>query len=203
MHSIDNLNIKSEEISQDEEKVLKGNIDLDRRNTLLTQAKAEHEKKVLAFKKEQLDWAESKKTDAELTGEVNRQLEENKKKGAALDKKLDEASSKVDRASALQEILSKQIADVEAAKKELSDSKKSLDATKKTYEIEITNTKTETEEVKDEKQKVIAQQKSLSAQFDALESKEKELKIRELRFRKLVREKDLEKELKQLEESMK
>jgi chromosome segregation ATPase len=156
------------------------------KNKFYSKTKHEHERELntIALKKEQ-------------------ELDILKKETAKVKQASAELDIKVKTAEAVQENSQLKIQETERVKQETEALKQQYQTAKDSVDKHLSELKQARAEADIQKKECESAKESFQRQIQALDTREKEIKIKELRVRKLIKDNQLDKELKQLEESLK
>jgi len=167
------------------------------------------------FKKEKQDLANEKDTfynkeKPKLIAEIkdikhltSQELKSLQEKNEAVDKKLAELDVKIEIAKATKEIHEGKIKETKELNEDVKQLKTLYQQAKKDVDANNSRLQETISALEIEKQAHINAKTSFERQIQALDTREKEIKIRELRVKKFKKDKQLDEELKRLEESLK
>lgn len=159
-----------------------------------------HRQAVEAFKKEQAEFEAIKVNKQAEIGDMKASLKE---KENVLQCKLDDVAGQISKVNDLEHKINSKLSDAQEAQKRAETAKKQHEAALKGLGDERKALADAISIAQSEEQKAKSLQFSLGKQIQELNNRDKELRARELRVQKLIRDKNLDAELKQLEEESK
>lgn len=193
--SVRELLVDENEIKNKKESDLQAN-----GKTNLKLKESDHQQKVLDFKKEKLKIDASVKNNAQELAAIIKLSQERSEEVLS---KVKEFNTKIIRVNALKDALDKKITEQDENIKKYNSLILQNKTIQKGLEDKTIKAEQEQAKAKDEQSRAVKLQKSFTSQLAELDNKKKEINIMDLRVKKLIRDNNLDKELKQLEKELK
>ena len=182
------------------EKYDKGALALSKKEREVKQKQGDYKKDISRFNKEKSDYEINQSVQKE---ELQVDIDKAKLKSGLVEQKSIDLDSKIESATNSEESFLQKKKELEEALEKAGQAERNFNVARETAENEKMALEKAVRLAQLEEMKAVNAQVSFENQLKALSNKEKELKIKELRVKKLVKEKGLDEELKRLEEAAK
>ena len=173
---------------------------LSKKEREVKQKQGDHKIDIARFNKEKADYVKNQSVQKE---ELQVDIDKAKLKSGLVEQKSIDLDSKIESATNSEESFLQKKKELEEALEKAGQAERNFNVARETAENEKMALEKAVRLAQLEEKKAVDAQVSFENQLKALSNKEKELKIKELRVKKLVKEKGLDEELKRLEEAAK